>query len=204
MTGDSPTGSVRSEAIACSAHFMHDVFENLKPLLGGSESPHLGPHRRPEALALPEASRQLDDLLAQTRLTGQRAALIRSLVLLWHDHLDASHTLSQAIHTADGSFLHGLMHRREPDFGNAAYWFRKVGEHAIYPRLAREIAALKTESEFQSALIRDDRWNPLAMIDACEAVEVGTGDEADAAFLRTVQAAEFRLLLQHFGGDQLI
>jgi hypothetical protein len=182
---------------------MNDAFETLKPLLDGTESPHLGPQRRPEALALPEASRQLDDLLARTRLGGQRAALIRSLVLLWHDHLDASHTLSQAIHSADGSFLHGIMHRREPDFGNAAYWFRKVGEHPIYPLLAREIATLETESEFKSALIRDDRWNPLALIDACEAVEVGAGEEADAAFLRTVQATEFRLLLQHFSGDQL-
>ncbi len=182
---------------------MNDAFETMKPLLGGSEPPHLGPQRRPEALALAEASRQIDDRLAQTRLNGQRAALIRSLVLLWHDHLDASHTLSQAIHSADGSFLHGIMHRREPDFGNAAYWFRKVGEHPIYPRLAREIAALETKSEFKSSLIRDDRWNPLALIDACEAVEVGAGEEADAAFLRTVQATEFRLLLQHFSGDQL-
>lgn len=183
---------------------MNDAFETLKPLLGGSESPHLGPQRRLEALALPEVERQLDDRLAQNRLDGQRAALIRSLVLLWHDHLDASHTLSQAIHSADGSFLHGIMHRREPDFGNAAYWFRKVGEHPIYPLLAREIATLETESEFKSALIRDDRWNPLALIDACEAVEVGAADAADAAFLRTVQAAEFRLLLQHFSGNQLI
>ena len=183
---------------------MNDAFETLKPLLGGNESPHLGPHRRPEALALAEASRQIDDLLAQTRLDGQRAALIRSLALLWHDHLDASHTISQALHSADGSFLHGLMHRREPDFGNAAYWFRKVGEHPVYPVLAGEVAALGTESEFKSALIRDDRWNPLAMIDACEAVEVGAGDEADAAYLRSVQAAEFRLLLQHFSGDQRI
>jgi hypothetical protein len=182
---------------------MNDAFETLKPLLGGRESPHLGPQRRPEALALAEASRQLDDRLAQTRLDGQRAALIRSLVLLWHDHLDASHSLSQAIHSADGSFLHGIMHRREPDFGNAAYWFRKVGEHPVYPRLAREIAALETQSDFKSALIRDDRWNPLAVIDACEAVEVGAADAPDAAFLRTVQAAEFRLLLQHFCEDQL-
>lgn len=180
---------------------MNDTFETLKPLLGGSEPPHLGPQRRPEALTLPEAGRQLDDRLAQTRLGGQRAALIRSLVLLWHDELDASHTLSQAIHSADGSFLHGIMHRRESDFGNAAYWFRKVGEHPIYPLLARVIATLETESEFKPALIRDDRWNPLAMIDACEAVEVGAADEADAAFLRAVQAAEFRLLLQHFCGD---
>src|SRR5262245_27341324 len=42
---------------------------------------------------------------------------------LWFDFLDESHTVSQAIHTPEGSFWHGVMHRREGDYGNAKYWF---------------------------------------------------------------------------------
>ena len=53
------------------------------------------------------------------------AAACLSGLWLYHDFLDESHSLSQALTTAEGSYWHGLMHRREPDFGNAAYWFRR-------------------------------------------------------------------------------
>lgn len=48
---------------------------------------------------------------------------------LYVDELDKSHTISQGIQDATGSFWHGIMHRREGDFGNSHYWFRRVGAH---------------------------------------------------------------------------
>ena len=53
---------------------------------------------------------------------------------------DESHTISQEVETPEGSFWHGIMHRQEPDPGNAAYWFRRVGQHPIFPQL-RDAAA---------------------------------------------------------------
>lgn len=173
-------------------------FEQLSALLATPEPPALGPQRREAVWPLALAQQQIDGQFKAAPLSGSGAQLVRSLALLWHDHLEASHEISQGIHTADGSYLHGIMHRREPDFGNAAYWFRRVGEHAIYPQLAAEVAGLPGTSEFKARLIAGDRWNPLAMIDACEAVEVEAADAGDAEFLREVQAVEFRLLLQHF------
>lgn len=60
--------------------------------------------------------------------------LLAGLWLLAGD-LDASHEYSQAIEDRDGSFWHAIMHRREGDFGNAKYWFRRVGDHAVLRQL---------------------------------------------------------------------
>lgn len=49
--------------------------------------------------------------------------------------LDRSHTLSQSIANREGSFLHAIMHRREGDFGNAKYWFNRVGNHPVLLQL---------------------------------------------------------------------
>ena len=68
---------------------------------------------------------------------------------LYVDQLDRSHTVSQGIDDATGSFWHGIMHRREGDFSNSHYWFRKVGTHPAMPRI--------------------DGYEPHAMIDAVEA-----------------------------------
>ena len=37
--------------------------------------------------------------------------------------------------THEGEFWHAILHRQEPDPGNAAYWFRRVGQHAVYPEV---------------------------------------------------------------------
>lgn len=48
---------------------------------------------------------------------------------LYVDDLDRSHTISQSMEDQTGSFWHGIMHRREGDFSNSHYWFRRVGQH---------------------------------------------------------------------------
>ncbi|MBI5092167.1 MAG: hypothetical protein HZB26_06930 [Candidatus Hydrogenedentes bacterium] len=48
---------------------------------------------------------------------------------LYVDDLARSHKVSQGIETPTGSYWHGIMHRREGDFGNSHYWFHRVGAH---------------------------------------------------------------------------
>src|SRR5436190_890296 len=67
---------------------------------------------------------------------------------------EESHNLSQEIETPDGSFWHGILHRQEPDAGNAAYWFRRVGAHPVFPAL--RAAAAGSGVEFGV------RWDPFA------------------------------------------
>ena len=63
------------------------------------------------------------------------AACCISGIWLLHDFLDESHRVSQDIDIPSGSFWHGVMHRREGDFSNAKYWFRRVGNHEVIAEL---------------------------------------------------------------------
>jgi len=68
---------------------------------------------------------------------GTLSALQKCGLLLLSGQLDASHEISQSIETPDGSFWHGIMHRREGDFWNAKYWFRKIGKHPVLIHLTQ-------------------------------------------------------------------
>jgi hypothetical protein len=71
--------------------------------------------------------------------SNRRTLSPKSQAAIWlvAGDLDASHTISQSIDDADGSFWHGIMHRREGDYGNAKYWFRRVGKHPVLDQLAQ-------------------------------------------------------------------
>ena len=55
---------------------------------------------------------------------------------LYVDDLDRSHDASQQLHRPTGSFWHAIMHRREGDFGNSHYWYRKIGQHPVLSRVS--------------------------------------------------------------------
>jgi hypothetical protein len=104
---------------------------------------------------------------------------------LYHDYLDESHAISQEIPGATGSLWHGIMHRREPDHANAAYWMRRVGTHPVYDDLARAAAKLGYAGH-------GSNWDAFAFNDACERHR-GKGDTTEE-LLRRVQLAEWELL----------
>src|SRR5690349_7040702 len=80
---------------------------------------------------------------------------------LYFSCCDEAHKIAQDIHTAEGSFWHAIMHRREPDPGNAAYWFRQVGSHPIFPRLLEYVEELQSASG-RALLKLGATWDPLA------------------------------------------
>lgn len=65
---------------------------------------------------------------------GDHPALCAGL-WLYVDELDRSHGFSQSLPSSTGSYWHGIMHRREGDFGNSHYWFRNTGPHPVIATL---------------------------------------------------------------------
>ena len=148
-------------------------------------------------------------------------ALCAALWLL-HDYLDESHRISQSLDTLEGSYWHGIMHRREPDFGNAHYWMRRVPTHPTHPSLliagqqllseaapengnrggsgaAADDAALRPARE----LLRRPTWSSAAFVDLCESALGGPAPLE--SLTRRIQQAEWRLLFDYcyseaFGG----
>lgn len=119
-------------------------------------------------------------LFAEPVADAEMAAACLSALWLRHGFLDQSHRLSQGIASAEGSFWHGIMHRREGDYPNAKYWFRRVGPHPVLAALAERSAGA---------------FDAFAFVDACRAaVTAGrTRDPAACAF----QQAEWDLLFDH-------
>lgn len=169
-------------------------FIKFKVVIATAELPLPGPQRRVDMATEEEIARKLTAFFSSEIISPKVQLLLRSAALLWHDHLDASHTLSQDIETREGSWLHGILHRREPDYGNAKYWFRRVGQHAAFPKLAARAAELLRDSG--DDLFAAGPWDPFAFIDECEAAEQGKDAEV-ISMLRQIQAAEFDVLLEH-------
>ena len=177
----------------CNLHNM-PVPGPLAQLFRTKEPPELGPGPRPDVQPEAKLNRALDEVLSSTVLPKDNQELTRALVLLWHDHLDAAHVIAQSIENANGAFVHGIMHRREPDSSNATYWFRRVGAHPAFEPLSEKVAAMiqdQKESPLRN-LIAKGKWDPYAFITACEHAR---GDGRDDGPLRQVQRIESEELL---------
>ena len=153
--------------------------------------PGLGPERRDEALSLDACHRQIEQALNSLDATPQANQLLSSAALLWHDHLDASHTISQDIHDADGSLLHGIMHRREPDYPNAKYWFNRTGPHSVFEGLPERCQSFLTETSLRG--LAEGNWDAIEMVDAVSRTSKNT---TDYTLLQRVQAEEITALLE--------
>jgi hypothetical protein len=143
----------------------------------------------------PEADSELISFLKEAdlqRLGGYSpdvVPFVRSLLLLAAGDLETSHRLVQDRPTADGNYLHGLVHRIEGDFGNARYWFRRTPVHPTAAEIYRRAAANIEK------VANCTTWDPVWVTDW---VERSVPDNVDEE-LRMALAIEAEVLLEHFG-----
>jgi hypothetical protein len=149
--------------------------ERLMPLAAGHCS-------SAEALAKLQAATP-GELFPNSR--APEAAL--SALYLYFSCLDQSHEISQSIHSPEGAYWHGVMHRQEPDPGNAGYWFRQVGAHPVFPALAKAA---------QTIGAMDGPWDPIRFVEICEQARRQPGSPLERMALET-QRAEWQLLFDY-------
>jgi hypothetical protein len=99
-----------------------------------------------------------------------------------------AHEMAQDIASAEGSYWHALVHRQEPDAGNAGYWFRQVGNHAIFPALR--------QAAFEIGIDVGPRWKPEAFIQICERARQHPGSDMERQAME-VQRTEWQLLFDY-------
>lgn len=115
-------------------------------------------------------------------------------LLLRLGYWEKGHGTAQDLETREGAYWHAVIHRMEPDFGNSAYWFRRVGQHPIFPPLAERAAAIIRRSpEVKFRL--GSSWDPYVFNTLCQEAlkQAGSSEESIA---REIHTAEWELLFE--------
>ena len=110
---------------------------------------------------------------------------------LYFSCFDECHSVCQDLASAEGSYWHAILHRQEPDAGNASYWFHRVGRHAVFPALATRAR----EVGFTTGA--GDSWDPFAFVDFCERARRAGEQSAEHGAAIAVQLAEWQLLFDY-------
>jgi hypothetical protein len=119
---------------------------------------------------------------------------------------DEAHSAADSVEDPNGYFWHAIVHRQEPDSGNAGYWFRKTGKHPIFLQLAEEVEKIGYRGGRE--------WDPFAFVEFCEMARTGSADEqlsaqAEGSVVRVhqiatrVQLVEWQLLFDHCARGQI-
>ena len=113
---------------------------------------------------------------------------------LYFSCFEEAHELVSKSDSKTCELWHAILHRQEPDSGNAAYWFRKVGTHPTFSKISH--AAIRVLEKIPRAEFRTGRWDPFAFIAFCERARMQPGSEQEEAALE-IQRAEWQIVFDY-------
>src|SRR4029453_3450433 len=115
--------------------------------------------------------------------------VVRGGLLYALDDLAGCHQFFQETASALVSYWHGMMHRREVDFDNARYWFRRAGALPFFDTLPPRAAAISADMAKQLS------WDPYLFTGECEQRRFGA--DSDESELVRLQQAEFEVVFDY-------
>jgi len=132
-----------------------------------------------------------DAALSDQRPIGQPPmfALVRGGLCYALDAIDEAHKIFQDSPGDLGAYWHGMIHRREGDFDNARYWFRRAGFLPVFGELHRAAC------EHSAVMARQSNWDPYLFTGECE--QARFGETESLAELAQLQRVEFELLFDY-------
>ena len=101
------------------------------------------------------------------------APLAKAGLHLLNDDIHNCHIIAQEHENPDGNYWHAILHRREPDYWNSKYWYKRVNDHPVIQEMQKE----------------EPGWNPFNFVDQCE--------KLNTTQVRLIQLQEMTLLLNY-------
>jgi hypothetical protein len=118
----------------------------------------------------------------------QAFPVVRGGLLYALDDLDGCHEFFQNTASDLVGYWHGMMHRREADFDNARYWFRRAGAMPFFDTLHHRAAAVSPD------MAKQPSWDPYLFTGQCEQHRFGAEDGGE---LVRLQRAEFDVVFDY-------
>ena len=134
---------------------------------------------------------------APVKSKDQADAMLAGL-WLWHDALDECHRIVQDIASPTGSFWHAIMHRREGDFSNSKYWYRRCANHHVM-RMMGSVASSLAGEHVSDRLIAGavaSGWDAAGFVDLVSAIHNKPADPRHEIAIR-LQQAEWQALFEY-------